>query len=413
MKKIVTFLAVLIILVLPACKAPAAPVIDTVDELGDEIPVVTETKAPIVDSDEAAMEVLEQVFEPQEQVAIEYAKNFTIEYKSGYKLLTVTTPWTGATESLIYALVPAGMEVKEDLGKAIVVNTPIESIVSLSSTYLPFLDQIGELSSLVAVDTADYVYNQEVRNWAGAGMIASVGSGPSIDVEALIELAPDLIMTSASGSADWDTHPALEKAGLPVVINSDYLEQDPLGRAEWGKFIAAFFDKEAEADRLFDDMVERYNEAKSLTQDLDEKVSVFINTAYEGSWYMPGRDSYAAILIRDAGGEYLWDDLEGASAFPVDFEVVVERAKDADVWINVGFAADLAGLVGMDARYADFNAFQNGRVFNNNKRVSELGGTDYYESAVANPDVILLDLIEAFYPDLLPEHEFFFYQQLQ
>ena len=29
------------------------------------------------------------------------------------------------------------------------------------------------------------------------------------------------------------------------------------------------------------------------------------------------------------------------------------------------------------------------------------------------PDVILMDLIKAFYPDLLPEHAFFYYQALQ
>ena len=127
---------------------------------------------------------------------------------------------------------------------------------------------------------------------------------------------------------------------------------------------------------------------------------------------MPGKDSYAAILIKDAGGAYLWDDLEGTSAFPVDFEVVVERAQDADVWINVGFAYGLADLLAMDSRYGDFAAYQNGAVYNNNLRVSEMGGTDYYESAVANRDAVLLDLVKVFI-QICSDHEFFYYQQLQ
>lgn len=408
MKKIVTFLAVLIILVLPACKPAAAPVVDPVEEQA------IETSYPvIVDEDEVVVEEEETQTVVVEQVSIDFAQNFSLEYKDGYKLLTVTSPWAGATEPIVYALVPVETEVSDDLGDAIVINTPIESIVSLSSTYLPFLDQIGMLESLVAVDTPDYIYNSAVRAWAEGGMIASVGSGPSIDVEGLIELDPDLIMTSASGLADWDTHPALEQAGLPVVINSDYLEQDPLGRAEWGKFVAAFYEKEVEADKIFDAIVERYEAAKALTAGMTEKKTVLINTAYEGTWYLPGADSYAAVLIRDAGGIYLWDDLEGTSAFPVDFEVVVERAQDADVWINVGFASDLAGLSGMDSRYADFNAYQEGEVYNNNLRVTEMGGTDYYESAVANPDLVLLDMVKAFYPELLTEHDFTYYQKLQ
>jgi len=394
MKKILTLLAVLIIIVLPACQVPAA-VVET-----EEVPTLEAlTATPLL--------------EDTTQVTIDYAKNFTLEYKDGYKLLTVTLPWLGATEPLQYALIPDGAEVSEELGNAVVVHTPIKSIVSLSSTYLPFLEQIGELESLIAIDTADYIYNADVRSWVEGGRVASVGSGPTVDVEKVIELDPDLIMTSASGSAEWDTHPVLEQAGLPVVINSDYLEQDPLGRAEWGKFIAAFYDKEVEADQVFDAMAARYEEAKALVADQTEKATVFVNTAYEGTWYMPGGDSYAAILLRDAGADYLWSDLEGTGAMPIDFEVVVERAKDADFWLNVGFASDLASLAAMDPRYADFKAYQDGNIFNNNARMTDMGGTDYFESGTANPDAVLRDLIAVFYPELLGEHEFSFYRQLQ
>ena len=405
MKKILTLLAVLIIFVLPACQVPAAVV--------ETEPIVSE--APTADAPESTFPVEEatQVPAEVEQVSINYAKNFTLEYKDGYKLLTVTLPWLGATEQLEYALVPKGTQVDEELGNAVVIHTPIDSFVSLSSTYLPFLEQIGELNSLIAVDTADYIYNADVRSWVEGRNVASVGSGPTVDIETVVDLAPDIIMTSASGSADWDTHPVLEQAGLPVVINSDYLEQDPLGRAEWGKFIAAFYDKEAEADQVFDAMAARYEEAKASVAGQSEKVTVFVNTAYEGTWYMPGGESYAAILLSDAGADYLWNDLEGTGAMPIDFEVVVERAKDADFWLNVGFASDLASLAAMDPRYADFKAYQEGKVFNNNARITEMGGTDYFESGIANPDAVLRDLIAIFYPDLAGGHELYYYRQLQ
>lgn len=393
MKRILTLLAVLIVIALPACQVPAT-VVET-----EEVPTVLAQNATPL-TDEASL------------VTIDYAKNFTLEYKDGYKLLTVTLPWLGATEPLEYALIPNGTQLDGEFGNALVVHTPIDSIISLSSTYLPFLDQIDEMESLVAVDTADYIYNADVRGWVEGGRIATVGSGPTVDVEKVVELAPDLVMTSASGSAEWDTHPVLEQAGLPVVINSDYLEQDPLGRAEWGKFIAAFYDKEAEADRIFDAMAARYEEAKALVAGRTEKATVFVNTAYEGTWYMPGGESYAAILLRDAGADYLWSDLEGTGAMPIDFEVVIDRAKDADFWLNVGFASDLTSLAAMDPRYADFKAYQAGNVFNNNTRITDMGGTDYFESGTANPDAVLRDLIAIFYPERAGEHEFFYYRQL-
>ncbi|MEL7625407.1 MAG: ABC transporter substrate-binding protein [Anaerolineaceae bacterium] len=414
MKKILTLLAVTIIIFLPACQAPASV---------SETPTLTHaTEVPATESPATFYPTEELTEEPADaypvenqirEVTIDYAKNFTLEYKDGYKLLTVTMPWMGATEPLYYALVPKGTEAKVSEQNAVVIYTPIESIITLSSTYLSFLEQIDKLDSLLAVDTVDYIFNNSVRESVNEGKIAQVGSGPTIDLEQVIELDPSLVMTSASGSPDWDTHPVLEQAGLPVVINSDYLEQDPLGRAEWGKFVAAFYDEESEADQIFDAMAERYQTAKTLVADQTDKVTVLVNTAYEGTWYMPGSQSYAAILLKDAGAQYLWDDLEGSGAMPVDFEVVVERAKDADFWLNVGFAGSLADLSAMDPRYADFSAYKNGKVFNNNARITEMGGTDYYEDGTANPDMVLMDLITIFYPDLAGGHELYFYRQLQ
>ena len=406
MKKIVTLLAVVILLALPACQAPAQ-VVETAAPAAETYPleVPTENAYPVDVPTDVPVEAT--------QITIDYAKNFTLEYKDGYKLLTVLTPWAGATEPIRYALVPAGEADPSSIGDAMIVRTPVESFVSLSTTYLPFLEQIAVLPSLVAVDSGAYIYNPDVQTWLQAGAVAEVGSGAVINVERLVDLNPDLVMTSASGYADYDSHPQLLEAGLKVVINSDYLEQDPLGRAEWGKFIAAFYDKEVEADQLFDQMVARYQQAAALTSGLTERVTVLTNTAYEGTWYMPGGESYIAIFLEDAGADYVFKDSEGSGAQPLDLEVVLDRAKDADYWINVGAMSDLSSLAAMDARYADFKAFQQGNVYTYSKRVNDLGAVDYFESGVAAPDVILMDLIKAFYPDLAQEHEFFYYQALQ
>ena len=405
-KKILTLLAVVILLALPACQAPTQ-VVETVAPAAETYPleVPTENAYPVEEQTDALA--------GDAQVTIDYARNFTLEYKDGYKLLTVLTPWAGATEPVQYALVPAVQPEPSGIEDAMIVHTPVESFVSLSTTYLPFLEQIDALSSLVAVDSGAYIYSSDVQARLQAGTVSEVGSGAVINIERLVDLNPDLIMTSASGYADYDSHPQLLEAGLNVAINSDYLEQDPLGRAEWGKFIAAFFEKEVEADRLFDEMVARYQQAKAITEGLSERVTVFTNTAYEGTWYMPGGESYIAILLADAGADYVFADLEGSGAQPLDFEVVLEAAKDADYWINVGAIADLSSLAAMDARYVDFEAYQEAKVYTYSKRVNALGAVDYFESGAASPDVILMDLIKAFYPDLLPEHEFYFYQALQ
>lgn len=351
-----------------------------------------------------------------EQGKVDYAQGFSIEYHNNYKILTVIQPWANAREAFTYALVQCGTPVPENLGNIPVFMVPIRSIVTMSTTYLTYLEQLGKLDTLIGVDDPTYIYNETVQKLAADGNIAIVGGGAGgglASVETLIELAPDVIMASASGYADYDAHPKLLEAGLPVVINGDYVESTPLGRAEWGKFIAAFFNLEAEAEAKFDEMVDRYMTLTNLTKSLKEKPTVFTNTDYQGSWYVPGGQSYAAILLQDAGADYLWSDIEGTGATPLSFEQVYERAISADFWLNVGFASDLGTLLAMDERYADFNAINSQHVYNYVARVNTSGGSDYFESGIANPDVILADLIRIFHPDLLPDHTLYYYKQLQ
>ena len=398
MKKTIPILCVLLLLVVSACQ-----VVPT----GSSQPSAT----PASPSGTATAEA-----NPQQPITIRYAKGFTLEYKDAYKILTVTQPWAGAEQALTYILVPRGSEPPADDGNANVIEVPMRSFVAMPTTYFPFLENIGKLDALVAVDDATYVYNPTVREKAASGEIAVVGGGmggPSANIERLLELDPDVIMTSASGIPELDVYPKLEEVGLPVVINGDYLEQTPLGRAEWGIFIAAFFDLEQEASHQFDALVQRYEEVQALAAGVQERVTVFTNTDYQGTWYVPAGESYAAILLKDAGAEYLWEDQPGTGALPLSFETVFEKAKDADFWLNPGFAASLQDLLAMDARYAEFKAFQTGQVFNYNAKVTDTGGMDYFESGVANPDVILKDLIKIFYPELLPEHTLFYYQQLK
>ena len=398
MKKTIPILCVLLLLVVSACQ-----VVPT----GSSQPSAT----PASPSGTATAEA-----NPQQPITIRYAKGFTLEYKDAYKILTVTQPWAGAEQALTYILVPRGSEPPADDGNANVIEVPMRSFVAMSTTYFPFLENIGKLDALVAVDDATYVYNPTVREKAASGEIAVVGGGmggPSANIERLLELDPDVIMTSASGIPELDVYPKLEEVGLPVVINGDYLEQTPLGRAEWGIFIAAFFDLEQQASQQFDALVQRYEEVQALAAGVQERVTVFTNTDYQGTWYVPAGESYAAILLKDAGAEYLWADQPGTGALPLSFETVFEKAKDADFWLNPGFAASLQDLLAMDARYAEFKAFQTGQVFNYNAKVTDTGGMDYFESGVANPDVILKDLIKIFYPELLPEHTLFYYQQLK
>lgn len=348
-----------------------------------------------------------------DKAEVEYAEGFTIEYFNNYKVISVTRPWVGAEMPFTYALVQCGTPAPETANFDAVIEVPINRIVSMSTTYLPSLVELGVVDTLVGVDEFDFVYSAAVRARIDAGDIVEVGGGSLVNVEQVLDLDPDLVMTYGLGSPDYDAHPVLIDAGIPVALNGDFNETSPLGRAEWVKFVAAFYNREADATSLIDTVAGEYQTLSDLAQTANARPAVLVNAMFGDTWYVSGGQSYIAQLIADAGGNYIWADDESTGGLPLSFEAVLDVAQDADVWINPNFWFTLADGLAEDERYADFAAFANARVFNNVARVTPTGGNDATELGALRPDLLLADLIRMFHPGLLPDHEFFFYQRLQ
>lgn len=418
-----TFLALTLALLLAAC-APAATPTAAPAAVPTQAPAPTlapTEAAPVIEAPTQNLTdgcIPEGQFSPEidyfpQKADLKYADGFSISYHNSYKVITVKTPWPGATESIEYALVQCGAPKPEGFLDEQMIEVPAKSIITMSTTYLPALDELGLLDRLVGLDDTTYVNNPTVRKMAEEGKLASIGYGSGVNVEKVLELAPSLVMTYGSGAPEYDAHPVLLQAGQKVVVNAEWMDTSPLGRAEWLKFIAAFFNKEAEAEALFVQTAQKYQELTALTAAVSQKPTVFTGSAYQGTWYMPGGQSFAAAFLRDAGANYLWSDDTSTGSLPLAVEAVFEKAQNADYWLNVGFVGSLDDLKGMDARYADFAAFQNGKVWNNDAKTNASGGNDYYESAVLHPERVLADLIHILHPDLLPNHTLVYYRQVK
>ena len=350
-----------------------------------------------------------------DKISVDYAQGFEVEYFNNYKVVSVLTPWQNAEETFQYVLVQCGTPAPEEYTEAQIIEVPVKSFVSMSTSFLPHLDQQGVLDSLVGMDSYLYTNNPNVIEKIDAGEIAEVGGGGSgeMNVELLIDLDADLIMMQQFSVDGSGAREVLEQAGLTVVLNGDFVDTSPLGLAEWGKYISLFFNTEAEAQSYFDGVVSRYQELVELAATAETQPTVLANTPYEDTWFMPGGKSYVAQLLKDAGADYFWADDESVGSLFLDFETVYDVAADADFWVNVNFFwADAAAALAEDERYGDFASFKNGNVYTYNARMNANGGTDYFEAGYANPDVLLADLIKIFHPDLLSDHELVYYKQL-
>jgi iron complex transport system substrate-binding protein len=200
---------------------------------------------------------------------------------------------------------------------------------------------------------------------------------------------------------------------LKVAINSEYMEDTPLGRSEWLKFTALFFNKEKESEKIFATIAKKYEDIAVKARGVKNRPTVFVGFNFKGTWYMPGGNSYVAKYLADAGANYLWSQDQSSGSLPISFETVFERAVNADYWLNLRQSwQTLKDVITEDNRYGDYKAFKIGNLYNNNARVNANGGNDYWQGGISNPDVVLSDLIKIFHPEILKNHQFFYYRKL-
>ncbi|MCE1252257.1 MAG: ABC transporter substrate-binding protein [Anaerolineae bacterium] len=369
--------------------------------------------APVTPTPAAAALPKECGFTPPAEVKLRYATAFSVQYQNNYKIVKVLRPWRDANRSFTYILVQRGSPAPANVGDAQVIEVPVRSLASLATTHLPYLNELGVLDALVAVGNAQYVNTPGVLTGLKDGKIKAVGNGPDLNLEGLLETQPEMVTTLALGSSGKDDYQALMLRGFKTVIFSDFMEENPLGRAEWLKFVALFFNREDQAEQIFAGIEARYNRMRALAAGADRRPSVLLGFEINGKWNMPGGKSYQAAYIRDAGGAYLWAGDPTSGRIPLSFEAVFEKGLAADYWFDQSVSWLTAqDVLAADARYERLRAFEQGRVYNNNARLNAGGGNDYNESGLVHPDLVLADLISILHPDLLPEHALLYYRPL-
>ncbi|UUF14593.1 MULTISPECIES: ABC transporter substrate-binding protein [Flavobacterium] len=356
--------------------------------------------------------------ETSEVAKIETAKN-SIEYASGlsivkyddYSVVTVSNPWPNANKDFKYILKEKEAKVPDSLQSYTTIQVPLESVVVTSTTNIPFLEMLEVENKLVGFPHTDYISSEKTRALIDKGSVKNVGQNEKLNIEQLIELSPDLIVTFGVDN----NNPMLDnlkKSGLNVLIQGDWMEQSPLGKAEWIKLYGALFGKEDKAKELFDKIVESYNQAKKLAAEKTANSTVLYGSMYEDVWYVAKGNSWVAEFMKDAHANYLWADLKGTGSEGLSFEKVLDKAKTANVWIASGSFKSLDELQKANPHYSEFDAFTNKSVYSFEGKLGATGGTVYYELAPSRPDLVLKDYIKIFHPDLMSSYEFTFASKL-
>jgi iron complex transport system substrate-binding protein len=343
-----------------------------------------------------------------------YATGFRVSDGGDHQLLTVLNPWQNSRDvSFSYVLAADEVMLPDSLQDVIRIKTPVTRVIALSTTHVAMIDQLGKASTLVGLSGSKFIYSPEIRKGISSGKVVDVGYGQGLDFERIVELDPDVLFIYGVEGKVVGTLEKLRELGVPVVFCGEYLESHPLGKAEWIRFFSLFFDLEEEADAFFHGIDSSYSRLANIASTAEEKPGVLTGLPWKDTWHMAGGRSFAARLIEDAGGDFLWSDNSSTQAIPLDLESVYIRAVNAHVWINPGAATSLEDIGRLDERFIELEVVKNAQVFNNNLRTNAVGGNDYWESGTVRPDLVLADLISVFHPDLLEDHPLVYYRQLK
>ncbi|WP_262884249.1 ABC transporter substrate-binding protein [Flavobacterium haoranii] len=266
-------------------------------------------------------------------------------------------------------------------------------------------------NSIIAFPNTNYISSEKTRQLINSGKIREIGNNQSLNTEVILDLQPD-VMVGFSVDGDMKTYKNLERLGQKIILNSDWTEKTPLGKAEWIKFFGALYDKDAEAEKIYSQIKNDYNQAKQLATNSKTLPTIMAGSIYEDQWFLPQGDSWAAYFLNEAHSNYLWKDSKGTGSLSLSFESVLDKAKDADFWIGPGQFTSIEEILNANPNYTHFKAVRDKNVYSFSSKKGATGGVIYYELAPNRPDLVLKDLIKILHPEVLPNYELYFFEKL-
>lgn len=343
---------------------------------------------------------------------IHYAKGLEIYKHNGFTIVKITSPWPNAKEQFTYILQEKNGIIPDSLKQFTAISVPIKSIVVTSTTHIPALELLGVENTLVGFPNTDYISSVKTRKLIATGKVREVGTNETLNTEVLIDMNPDVIVSFGLNNSN-PILDNLKKSGLKVMLNGDWTEQSPLGKAEWIKFFGALYGLDSKANTLFSAIEKEYKNTLALAQKATRKPTVLSGAMFQEQWYVPQGESWASLFLKDAKANYLWADSKGTGSLSLPFETILEKAQEAEYWISPGDFSSLQQMSESNPHYKQFDAFQNKKVYSYAINKGAKGGIVYFEWSPTRPDWVLKDLIKIFHPELLPNHKLFFFQKLE
>lgn len=349
------------------------------------------------------------------ELTLHYAEGLKITEFDNHKIIEITKPWPKADKKYTYLLLSKNQAAKTTYNKDDydgVILTPISKTVVTSTTHIPALELLGVEKTLIGFPGTDYISSEKTRKLIDNQKVRELGKNEGINTEVLLEINPDVVIGFGVDGAN-KTFETIKKAGIPVIYNGDWVEASALAKAEWIKFFGALFNKQKEADSIFNSIKKEYLAAKEIAKLANNRPTVLSGAMHKDVWYLPNGSSPEAQFLKDANVNYLWQDTTGNGSLALSFEIVLEKAQNADLWLSPSYYSSLEQLEKGNTLYTNFEAFKQKNIYTFANKKGTTGGILYYELGTARPDIVLKDIIKITHPELLEDYKPYFFEKLK
>lgn len=348
------------------------------------------------------------------KLSIEHAIGFQLIYHNHWKELQLYRHYNDQADTVRFALVLRGQPAPDGFSESRILQIPVQRLASVSTTHLGMFEALDALLKLKGIEAAKYVSSKSVKKAIDEGKIVELAPSGMLNTEKVVAEGIEVLMGVGYPNAQNDTYQSLENAGVPVLLNAEWQEKTLLGRAEWVKMLAALLNKEAKAQKIFQEIERKYNATLAKIEGENLPSPMAITGLVQGdAWFVAGGESFANHLMQLANVQYPWSETANTGSVKLDFETVYNYGLKADYWLVPSTAKTMKELLQTDSRFADFKSVQNQKVYNIYGSYNSGGGNDFYESAVMQPHVVLKDILSIFHPELFPKHELVYYNRLK
>ncbi|CAI5992121.1 unnamed protein product [Closterium sp. NIES-64] len=340
---------------------------------------------------------------PISQTIVEKANDFTVQYGNYYKVVK------NSYDDTTYVLYQCGAAKPTNFPAATTrfFEIPLKGFSVDSSVAVSFVQMLGVTSLLN--ETSSYSVAPCVQKLVADGAMKVFNESDG--------LFPGAVFTG------MNTMKPFPKNYVSLDTSTD---PGPLKRAEWIKYMALWFNAESRASEVYSDIETSYNCLKASAPKTTTPMVGWLSY-FMGSWTVSGA-AYKLQYVADAGG------VSPAKAFLRTYNMSLPSDKKAfqsllttlDIVIDEtylmtgpsGYSIDAfalnAGISVTDTATYKFLVTPNVWSMYGRATGAPNYATDWYESAIAQPQVVLAELISIMHPgDVTVPEKYYFYNVAQ